>query len=67
MKAGPRLSRREREILGRLAAGESTQEISEALEIRPNTLRTHTQHILKKLGARSRVEAVSFALRKGLV
>lgn len=63
----PRLTRREREVLTRLVAGESTSEISAALDIRPNTLRSHTQHILRKLGARNRVEAVSLALRKRLV
>ena len=62
----PQLTRREREILGRLAAGESTREISDALRIRPNTLRSHTQHILRKLGARNRVEAVLIAIRKNL-
>lgn len=61
------LTRREREVLVHMAAGETTREISAALAIRPNTLRSHTQHILEKLGARSRAEAVAFALRKRLV
>lgn len=61
------LTRREREVLVHMVAGETTREISAALDIRPNTLRSHTQHILRKLGARSRTEAVALALRKRLV
>jgi DNA-binding CsgD family transcriptional regulator len=63
----PRLTRREREILTRLVAGERSREISQELGIRPNTLRSHTQNILRKLGARSKVEAVSMVLRQNLL
>lgn len=62
-----RLTRRERQILTRLVAGERSREISQSLGIRPNTLRSHTQNILRKLGARSKVEAVSLALRQNLL
>lgn len=63
----PRLTRRERQILTRLVAGERAREISQSLGIRPNTLRSHTQNILRKLGARSKVEAVSLVLRQNLL
>ena len=63
----PRLTRREREILTLLVEGERSREISQSLGIRPNTLRSHTQNILRKLGARSKVEAVSLALRQNLL
>ena len=63
----PHLTRREHQILTRLVAGERAREISLALGIRPNTLRSHTQNILRKLGARSKVEAVSLALRQNLL
>ena len=66
-KESPQLTRRERQVLEHLVAGESTQEITQSLEIKPNTLRTHTQRILRKLGVRSRVEAVAVALRQHLV
>lgn len=62
-----RFTRRERQILNRLVAGDRAREISQSLGIRPNTLRSHTQNILRKLGARSKVEAVSLALRQNLL
>lgn len=65
--AAPHLTRRERQILTRLIAGERSREISDSLGIRPNTLRSHTQNILRKLKARSKVEAVSMALRQNLL
>jgi DNA-binding CsgD family transcriptional regulator len=63
----PHLTRRERQILTRLVEGERAREISQSLGIRVNTLRSHTQNILRKLGARSKVEAVSLALRQNLI
>lgn len=63
----PQLTRRERQILSRLVAGERSREISDSLGIRPNTLRSHTQNILRKLKARSKVEAVSMVLRQNLL
>ncbi len=61
------LTTRQREILRELASGRSTHETCERLQLSPNTLRTHVQHILAKLGAHSKLEAVTTALRLGLV
>jgi len=57
------LTRREREVLGLLVEGESSQSISFSLSLSPHTVRTHIQNILTKLQVHSRFEAVSFAVR----
>jgi len=60
------LTAREREVLRLLARGAGTREIAAALFISPLTARNHVHHILRKLGTRTRAEAVSLALRNGL-
>jgi RNA polymerase sigma factor (sigma-70 family) len=60
-----RLSQREREILGLLANGWSNRRIAEACFLSLNTVRTHVQNILVKLGVHSKLEAVAFALEHG--
>ncbi len=52
-----RLSPREREILEKIAAGASNKEIGRALSIAETTVKIHVQHILRKLGLSSRVQA----------
>ena len=61
------LTRREREVLGLLAAGSNSSEIARALVVSPNTVRTHVQSILAKLQVHSRLEAVAFATRHHLL
>jgi DNA-binding NarL/FixJ family response regulator len=61
------LTARELEILRALSAGRTTREICDELSIAPNTLRTHVQNITGKLKVHSKLEAVVFALRYGLV
>jgi two-component system, NarL family, nitrate/nitrite response regulator NarL len=61
------LTGRERQVLTFLARGNSTPQIARELRVSPNTVRTHIQNILTKLGVHSRLEAVTFALRHGLV
>ena len=61
------LTPRQREILRELACGRSAREICDRLTLSPNTLRTHIQRILAKLGAHSKLEAVTTALRLGIV
>jgi DNA-binding NarL/FixJ family response regulator len=53
------LSRREREIADLMADGWSTEQIAARLDVSKNTVHTHVQSILRKLGARNRVEAVN--------
>lgn len=61
------LTRRQLQVLGRIARGQSTREISDSLGITVNTVRSHSQAVLSKLGAHSRAEAVALALRRGLL
>jgi DNA-binding NarL/FixJ family response regulator len=61
------LTPRELEILRALADGLPTREICARLSIAPNTLRTHVQNIMGKLGVHSKLEAVAFALRHRIV
>lgn len=67
--AGPAqfLTDRERETLARLVRGESTADMAEAMGVRVSTARTHVDSVLSKLGAHSRLEAVAYAVREGLV
>ena len=63
----PLLSDRELEVLSCLATGQTTQQISGQLFISENTVKTHIRHILEKLDASNRTEAVSKALQMGLI
>jgi DNA-binding CsgD family transcriptional regulator len=58
------LTQRETEVAELLAAGESNQAISRRLYISEGTVKTHVTHILRKLGAANRAEAVSRWLRR---
>jgi PAS domain S-box-containing protein len=59
------LSEREREVLRLLASGRRTRDIADQLCISPATVRNHIQHILEKLGAHTRLEALAVAYRPG--
>jgi DNA-binding NarL/FixJ family response regulator len=59
------LSPREREVLDCMVAGLGRAEIAAELDVSPNTVRTHTQHLISKLGVHSTLEAVTMALRAG--
>jgi len=61
------ISRREIEILECLAKGMTTAQISASLFISENTVKTHIRHILGKLDASNRTEAVSKASKIGLI
>jgi DNA-binding NarL/FixJ family response regulator len=61
------LSRRERQVLTLLAEGGNKETIARALVISPETVRTHIQHVLAKLGVHSRLEAAAFAIQGGIV
>ena len=56
-----RLTPRERQVMSRLAEGDSRNQIAERLNLTPNTVRTHLQNILAKLGVHSTLEAVALA------
>jgi DNA-binding NarL/FixJ family response regulator len=61
------LSRRESEILQKVAYGSTTKEVARELAISPHTVKTHLERIFEKLGANDRAQAVAIALRQGLV
>lgn len=61
------LTGREREILEFVAQGMTNAAIADRLTISVNTVRNHVQNILAKLGAHSKLEALSIAVRDGLV
>jgi two-component system, NarL family, nitrate/nitrite response regulator NarL len=61
------LTRREYEILRRVAMGETNPEIADALGLARNTVKTYLQRTLEKLGARNRVEALARASEHGIL
>jgi DNA-binding NarL/FixJ family response regulator len=61
------LTPRETAVLLFLADGMGNEEISKRLFISIHTLRNHIQSIISKLGAHSKLEAVSIAIREGLI
>lgn len=66
-RSGSSLTAREKEVLSLLEAGVPTQGMADAMKISVTTVRNHIQGILRKLGAHSRLEAVSSARRQGLI
>jgi len=65
--ARPLLTDREREVLTIAAEGVSARAIADRLGLSERTVTTHFTNIYKKLGAKSRVEAITNAARSGLV
>ncbi len=61
------LTQRETEVLKLLAGGRTTPEVAEALSVSINTIRTHTQNILHKLNAHTRLQAVIEARDRKLI
>lgn len=61
------LSKRELEVLQCLAKGMTSALIAQALYISENTVKTHVRHILEKLEASNRAEAVSRAIQLGII
>lgn len=60
------LTSREREVLTELAQGKTNQAIAVALIISEATVINHLHHIYRKLGVKSRIEAVLWALNYGI-
>jgi ATP/maltotriose-dependent transcriptional regulator MalT len=61
------LTGRELEVLAMLAAGRSNQAIAGELVVTLDTVKKHVSHVLSKLGAANRTEAVSRARELGLI
>lgn len=50
------LTRREREVLALIAAGQTNREMAERLVVSPETVKTHVRHVLGKLGVARKAE-----------
>lgn len=61
------LTRREREVLALLAEGRTTQDVASALSISVMTVQSHVKNVLAKLGVHSKVEAIRYAWRSGVL
>ncbi|MGB7538375.1 MAG: response regulator transcription factor [Anaerolineales bacterium] len=66
-KPGLDLTDRERAVLALMVEGLNNTEIAKRLGVSPSTIKSHVSNILTKLGVSSRTEAVTLALRHGLV
>jgi DNA-binding NarL/FixJ family response regulator len=62
-----RLTAREIDVLIQVAAGGRNREVGEMLGISEETVKVHVKHIMEKLGASDRTEAVTIALRRGII
>ena len=62
-----RLSRREREILGRLADGLSSKQIADKLNLSESTIVNHRKNILKKTNTKNVAELIHYAFCKGII
>jgi DNA-binding NarL/FixJ family response regulator len=65
--SGDALSEREIEVLQRIAEGDRNRDIGDHLSISEETVKVHIRHIMDKLGARDRTQAVAIAIRRGVI
>lgn len=63
----PELTEREMDVLRRIVRGQSNKEIGNSLGITEGTVKLHVSHLLGKIGAEDRTQAVRMALLRGLV
>jgi DNA-binding NarL/FixJ family response regulator len=61
------LTDREMQVLVRLASGQTSREVSEALNLSLSTVETHRSHLLSKLHLRNNSDLTRFAIRRGLI
>lgn len=61
------LTARELEVLRQVATGDRNRDIGAHLFISEDTVKAHVKHIMDKLGANDRTEAVSIAIRRGII
>jgi DNA-binding NarL/FixJ family response regulator len=61
------LTAREVEVLQQMAGGNRNQDIAQRLFISEETVKVHVKHIMEKLGASARTEAVTIGIRRGII
>jgi len=61
------LTEREVDVLRHIASGNRNREIGEQLFISEETVKVHIKHIMEKLGASDRTQAVAIAVRRGII
>jgi DNA-binding NarL/FixJ family response regulator len=61
------LTRREVDVLQKIAGGNRNRDIAEQLFISEETVKGHVKHIMEKLSASDRTEAVAIAVRRGII
>ncbi len=61
------LTPRESEILQLIASGNRNRDVADALSISEATVKAHVKHIMEKLGANDRTEAVLIGVRRGII
>jgi DNA-binding NarL/FixJ family response regulator len=65
--SGESLSQREVEVLRHIAGGNRNKDIAEQLFISEETVKVHMKHIMEKLGASDRTQAMAIAVRRGII
>jgi DNA-binding NarL/FixJ family response regulator len=61
------LTGRERDVLRHVAGGNRNRDIADRLFISEETVKVHIKHIMEKLGATDRTQAVAIAIRRGII
>lgn len=64
---GDELTRRQVILLNLIAAGLNRAQVAERLQVSLNTVKTHVQHAMGRLGAHTQAQAVAIAIRRGLL
>lgn len=61
------LTTRELEVLRHMAGGNRNRDIGDILFISEETVKVHVKHIMEKLGASDRTQAIAIAVRRGIM
>jgi len=61
------LTAREIEVLRKIAGGNRNKDIADVLFISEETVKVHVKHIMDKLGAKDRTQAIAIAVRRGII
>ena len=61
------LTAREVEVLQQVAGGNRNRDIADLLRISEETVKVHVKHIMDKLGANDRTQAIAIAVRRGII